>query len=211
MIDPTPLDNVSTQATTFLAWTDPGLAKNSDAELAETAVLQCLALVQAYVLDKPGEAPGTLWSQALSQLPLVSVAAQNTLSTTADQLDVLVAQVAKSLANLAGAASGDAIVPLLPMSPHQAGTEQNLVQTVVSASAGQVTAQISQLVLTFEEVDSGLLPPQREWKLSETLSSIAFAYQQLKVPATRDNWNKLMAGTKPSEVTSLPTYHRLTL
>ena len=211
MIDPTPLDNVSTQATTFMAWTDPGLTKNSDAELAETAVLQCLALVQAYVLDKPGEAPGTLWSQALSQLPLVSVAAQNTLSTTADQLDVLVAQVAKSLANLAGAASGDAIVPLLPMSPHQAGTEQNLVQTVVSASAGQVTAQISQLVLTFEEVDSGLLPPQREWKLNETLSSIAFAYQQLKVPATRDEWNRLMAGRGASAVAALPAYHRLTL
>lgn len=199
-------------ATIFLAWADPALAHDADAELAQVTLLQGLALVQCYVQRQPDAPPGELWARALAQLPLVNVTSQNTITATASTLEALADSVAQALAAAAGhGARASDLVTLLPIGSGQAGTEHNVVQTVVAGSAGAVGACIDQVVLSYVEVSNGLLPPTREWQLTQSLSSLTLDYQRLKDPATRASWNTLTADAKPSEIDTLPTYHRLSL
>lgn len=204
------------ESTVFLAWTDPALSGDADAAAAQTAVLQCLALVQSYVRSHAATPPDQAWSEALSQLPLISTGAQNTQTESGVASTELAELVARNLAGLAGAgASGvAAVADLLPLRDPGSSVRQNVVQTVVSRPAGAVTAGIVHLVLAADEADQPApppLPPRREWNLTQTTTVLTLAYQRLAEPATRASWDELMAGVDTAQVTGLPTYHRLTL
>ncbi|HMQ37028.1 MAG TPA: hypothetical protein PKE46_03425 [Micropruina sp.] len=204
------------ESTVFLAWTDPALAGDTDAELAQTSVLQCLALVLCYVRGHPGTPADQLWSEALSQLPLISTGAQNTQTETGGQLAALTGSVARDLADLAGAGTtgAGAVAALLPVAADATTVRCNVVQTVVSRRSGPVTAAITHLVLTGDAVEHPSLPPlppRREWSLTQTVSVLTLDYQQLTDPATRASWDELMAGVDTAQVSASPSYHRLTL
>lgn len=211
MTHPSPPEN-----TLYLAWTDPALSGNAEAEAAQTAVLQCLALVQSYVRAHAATPPEQSWSEALSQLPLISTGAQNTQTDSGLAATGLAELVARNLAGLAGAGpSGTAtLAALLPLQAPGSRVRQNIVQTVVSRDSGPATAGIVHLVLAADEADQPSpppLPPRREWNLTQTTTALTLAYQRLAEPATRASWNELMAGVDTGQVTGLPTYHRLTL